>query len=132
MNEKSKIVTIYVVVALVSVLILAIAFYLRSQQVKPAVEPYYTQDVDLLKPMLTLEKDLALKNQNGDTVQLDLAAQCRSRNSEHSCCFHLITAGVAQDASDDLALHGRLCFVVKSLRASAKTLRHELFPEIGR
>ena len=38
MNDKSKIYLIYGVVALVSVLIFVIAFWIRGNQVKPPVE----------------------------------------------------------------------------------------------
>ncbi len=69
MNDKSKIFLIYGVVALVCVLIMGTAFYIRGQQVRPEVEPYYTQD-SKLDPLITLEKDLVLKNQDGEEVKI--------------------------------------------------------------
>lgn len=69
MNDKPKIFIIYSVVALISVLILATAFYIRSQQVKPKVEPYYSADTKF-EPLVTLEKDLTLKNQEGEDVKI--------------------------------------------------------------
>lgn len=69
MNDKSKIFLIYAVVALVSVLILGTTFYIRSQQVRPELEPYYSEDTEF-SPLLTLEKDIALKNQDGEEVKI--------------------------------------------------------------
>lgn len=69
MTEKSKIIRIYSVVALVSVLILATAFWIRGGRVKPAAQPYYTEDTEF-SPLLTLEKDLVLTRQDGKEVKI--------------------------------------------------------------
>lgn len=73
MTEKSKIVLIYSCVALIGALILSVAFYLRSQRVKPTsgdgTGVYYTRDT-YLEPMFTLEKDLELVDQNGKPIKI--------------------------------------------------------------
>lgn len=43
MTDKLRIIRIYVVVAVISVLILLTTYYIQSQQVKPKVEPYYAK-----------------------------------------------------------------------------------------
>ncbi len=69
MNDKARIIRIYSVVALICVLILATAFYIRSQRVAPEVVPYYSEDSEF-ESLLTLEKDLVLKNQDGNEVKI--------------------------------------------------------------
>ena len=69
MNDKSKIFLIYSVVALSCVLILVTTFYIRSQRVLPEQKPYYSEDSQF-ESLLTLEKDLVLKNQDGEEVKL--------------------------------------------------------------
>ncbi|BDS08141.1 hypothetical protein NT6N_31810 [Oceaniferula spumae] len=69
MNDKTKIFTIYAVVALISALIMATAFYIRGHQVKPEVTPYYSKTSEL-EPLLTLEKDITLTNQDGEEVKI--------------------------------------------------------------
>ncbi len=64
MSDKAKIAAIYITVALVSALILATTFYIRSSQLKPELV------VPEIKPMLTLEKDLLLINQDGEEMHL--------------------------------------------------------------
>ena len=64
MSDKAKIALIYITVAVVSALILATAFYLRGQQVKPALVIPDTQ------PGLVLEQDITLVKQDGKEVQL--------------------------------------------------------------
>ncbi|MBK1830058.1 SCO family protein [Verrucomicrobiaceae bacterium R5-34] len=69
MNEKSKIVTIYAVVALISVLILATAFYIRGQQIRPEVTPYFSEETEF-EPLLTLDEDITLTRQDGEQVKI--------------------------------------------------------------
>ncbi len=64
MTDKAKIACIYITVAVVSVLILGTSFFIRGEQVKPALI------VPEIKPVLTLEKDLVLTNQDGKEVHL--------------------------------------------------------------
>ena len=52
MTDKGKIITIYSCAALISALILFIAFWIRGGQVKPEVKPYYSETSEL-KPLLT-------------------------------------------------------------------------------
>lgn len=69
MNERAKIIRIYSVVALICALIIVTALWIRSNQVKPVVEPYYSEKTDF-PPLLTLEKDLVLKRQDGEEVKI--------------------------------------------------------------
>lgn len=69
MTDKSKIICIYVGVVVISVLILLTAYYIQSQQVKPEVEAYYEREISV-EPLLTLEKDLVLKRQDGKEVRM--------------------------------------------------------------
>ncbi len=69
MTDKGKIITIYTSAALISVLILCIAFWIRGGQVKPEVKPYYSSSSEL-NPLLTLERDITLTNQDGETVKI--------------------------------------------------------------
>jgi len=64
MTDKGKIAAIYSSVAVISVLILATTFFIRSQQVKPKLI------TPPLEPVLTLDKDLTLTNQDGKEVHL--------------------------------------------------------------
>lgn len=64
MTDKAKITLIYTSVAVISALILATTFYIRSSQLKPAL---VTPEAI---PLLTLEKDIALINQDGAEVQI--------------------------------------------------------------
>jgi len=64
MTDKAKIATIYISVAVISVLILITTFYIQSRQVQPELvvpEP---------QPALTLEKDLVLTNQDGKKMHI--------------------------------------------------------------
>lgn len=69
MTDKGKITLIYVSVAVISVLILATTLFIRSQQIKPVHGKYYSNTSEL-EPVLTLEKDLALVNQDGKEVKI--------------------------------------------------------------
>lgn len=70
MTDKGKIALIYTTAAAISALILATTFYIRSSQIKP--ELVIPESV----PLLTLEKDLTLTNQDGSEVQIsDLKGQ---------------------------------------------------------
>ena len=69
MTDKAKIITIYASVVIISALILGVAFWIKSGQVKPAVKPYYSSSSELT-PLLTLEKDIKLTNQDGEDVQM--------------------------------------------------------------
>ncbi len=69
MTDKLRIIRIYVVVAVISVLILLTTYYIQSQQVKPKVEPYYAKETSF-EPLLTLEKDLVLKDQDGGDARM--------------------------------------------------------------
>lgn len=64
MTDKGKIALIYIVVAVVSVLILSITYFIRNEAVKPEL---VTPE---LKPLMMLEKDLVLTNQDGKEVHL--------------------------------------------------------------
>ncbi|MBT8036434.1 MAG: SCO family protein [Verrucomicrobiae bacterium] len=69
MNDKTKIICIYVVVAVISVLILATTYYIRGRQVKPELEAFYERETHFA-PLLKLEKDLVLTNQAGKEVRI--------------------------------------------------------------
>lgn len=71
MNDKQKIALIYVSVAVISVLILYTTWMIRGRHVEdePQDQPYYTQQTDF-QPLLTLEKDLVLKRQDGKEVKV--------------------------------------------------------------
>ena len=69
MTDKSKIYLIYSVVALVSALIMAVAFYIRGQRVQPGGDAYYSETTEFA-PLLTLEKDLTLTRQDGQEVKV--------------------------------------------------------------
>lgn len=112
MKDSSKIIAIYTVAATICVLILAITFYIRRQRIEPPMEATY--EVKHTGPLLTLEKDLTLTNQDGKEVQLsDLKGkvwgvaqffaacpECAKRNTQglkqlyekfkHEPDFHLI------------------------------------------
>mgnify|MGYP005994501305 CR=1 FL=1 len=65
MSDKSKIVAIYVGVAVISAVILSLAFLMRGKQPRPEVTPYVSP-----APKLTLEKDITLTNQDGKQVKI--------------------------------------------------------------
>ena len=69
MTDKSRIIRIYSVVVLICALIIATALWIRSNQVKPAVGPYYSEKTEF-PPLLTLEKDIVLKRQDGEEVKI--------------------------------------------------------------
>ncbi|MCP5535072.1 MAG: SCO family protein [Akkermansiaceae bacterium] len=71
MNDKQKIVLIYVSVAVISVLILYTTWMIRGRhvEVEPQDQPYYAQEADF-QPQLTLQKDLVLKRQDGREVRI--------------------------------------------------------------
>lgn len=69
MTDKGKIITIYASAALISALIFAVAFWIKGNQIKPEVKPYYSSDSEL-QPLLTLEKDITLTNQAGEKVKI--------------------------------------------------------------
>ena len=64
MTDKGKIALIYISVALISALILATTLYIRSSQLKPEL---VTPEAI---PLLTLEKDLTLTNQDGTEIHI--------------------------------------------------------------
>jgi hypothetical protein len=65
MKDKQKIVCIYLGVAVISMLILVTTYLIRPNQTDVEQEiPYYAQQDDL-QQLLTLEKDLVLKRQDG-------------------------------------------------------------------
>lgn len=71
MNDKQKIVLIYVSVAAICVLILITTWVIRGRHVdneKPE-KPYYALQEEF-QPLLTLEKDLVLKRQDGQEVKM--------------------------------------------------------------
>ncbi len=69
MTDKGKIISIYACAALISALIFAVAFWIRGNQIKPEVKPYYSSDSEL-EALLTLEKDITLTNQDGEKVKI--------------------------------------------------------------
>ena len=69
MTDKGKIITIYASAALISSLIFAVAFWIKGNQLKPEVKPYYSSDSEL-QLLLTLEKDITLTNQAGEKVKI--------------------------------------------------------------
>ena len=69
MTDKQKIICIYSVVAVISVLILATTWFIRGRHVAPEPEPYYAQNKDI-SPMFKLERDLVLTNQDGKEVRI--------------------------------------------------------------
>ena len=64
MTDKGKIALIYISVALISALILATTLYIRSSQLKPELV------TPVAIPLLTLEKDLTLTNQDGTEIHI--------------------------------------------------------------
>ncbi|MGB0776275.1 MAG: SCO family protein, partial [Akkermansiaceae bacterium] len=70
MTDKQKIATIYISVAVISALILAVTFYIRSHGLQQSQQkPYYSKD-SKLEPLLTLKEDITLKNQDGEEVKI--------------------------------------------------------------
>jgi len=69
MSDKSKIIAIYTGVVVISAIIMTVAFYIRGHQVRPEVKPYYSNNSEFA-PMLTLEKDITLTNQDGKQVKI--------------------------------------------------------------
>jgi protein SCO1/2 len=69
MNDKTKIICIYVGVAVISVLILVTTYFIRGRQVQPEVEAFYERESNF-EPLLKLEKDLVLTNQDGEEVRV--------------------------------------------------------------
>ena len=69
MTDKARIIRIYVIVALLCALIMAVAFWIRSNRVKPDFETYYSDQTEF-PALLTLEKDLKLKRQDGEEVKV--------------------------------------------------------------
>lgn len=69
MSDKTKIVCIYVGVAVICVLILVTTYFIQGRQVQPELEPYYARESQF-EPQLKLEKDLVLTNQDGEQVRV--------------------------------------------------------------
>ncbi|MEJ6778761.1 MAG: SCO family protein, partial [Akkermansiaceae bacterium] len=70
MSDKQKIICIYLGVAGISLLILVTTYLIRPNQRDLEQEkPYYAQQDDL-QPLITLEKDLVLKRQDGKEVKI--------------------------------------------------------------
>jgi len=70
MSDKQKIICIYLSVAVICVLILVTTYLIRpNQQEVEQDKPYYAQQDDL-QPLITLEKDLVLKRQDGKEVKI--------------------------------------------------------------
>lgn len=71
MTDKQKIVSIYVSVAVISVIIIYTTWMIRGRQVSKEVpeKPYYAQQDDF-EPLLSLKKDLVLKRQDGEEVRM--------------------------------------------------------------
>lgn len=71
MNDKQKIVVIYVSVAVICVLILATTWLIQGRHAdkRPPEPPQYTLQEEF-EPLLTLEKDLVLKHQDGREVNM--------------------------------------------------------------
>jgi cytochrome oxidase Cu insertion factor (SCO1/SenC/PrrC family) len=71
MNDKQKIVVIYASVAAICVLIVLTTLLIRSNHLQPPQPeaPQYVQE-DISSPLLTLEKDLVLKHQDGRDVKI--------------------------------------------------------------
>ncbi|MEJ6701404.1 MAG: SCO family protein [Akkermansiaceae bacterium] len=70
MSDKPKIICIYLGVAGISLLILVTTYLIRPNQRDLEQEkPYYAQQDDL-QPLITLEKDLVLKRQDGKEVKI--------------------------------------------------------------
>lgn len=71
MTDRAKIITIYVVVAILSAGVLGTAFWIRTERARTFAAPEFG---DIGKKVVddfgTLEEDLVLTNQNGDTVKL--------------------------------------------------------------
>lgn len=72
MTDKQKIIMIYSVVAVVSVLIMVVAFAIRGEN-KDIAEikdtPHYQLEKDF-EAVMTLEEDIVLKNQEGEDVRI--------------------------------------------------------------
>ncbi|MBT8044026.1 MAG: SCO family protein, partial [Verrucomicrobiae bacterium] len=73
MNDKQKIVLIYVSAAVISILIIYTTWMIRGRQHAKQVEqidkPYYEQQAEF-EPLLTLEKDIVLQRQDGKEVKI--------------------------------------------------------------
>ena len=69
MTDKTKIIFIYIGVAVISVIILFTAWTFRGKPIKPPEKPYYAREGSLA-PMLKLKKDLILTNQDGQEVKI--------------------------------------------------------------